>query len=121
MGRRAQDLAPGRAAEEACETLGRDRALILHFEDLIAHSRDERYRALLDFLHLEDEPEMRQFFDSQMDGSKAHSGRWREGLESAEAERRDAEYRAALALLAKGRAGGIGRRLQSLLGQTLST
>ena len=104
-----------RRSEDACSELGSARTHLVYFEDLISRARESSYRALLDFLELEDEPAMRDFFETQMDGTKAHTGRWRDGLERSEVERRERDYRGALERLASGRPGGIGSVLKSRL------
>lgn len=49
-------------------------------DEIVAGDREAVYSGLLDFLEIEDEPEMRQFFEEEMSASNAHKERWREGL-----------------------------------------
>ncbi len=49
-------------------------------DEIVAGDRETVYASLLEFLELDDEPEMRRFFDEEMSASNAHKERWREGL-----------------------------------------
>lgn len=49
-------------------------------DEIVAGDRDAVYAGLLDFLEIDDEPEMRRFFEHEMSASNAHKERWREGL-----------------------------------------
>jgi len=50
---------------------------VVLLDDLVGHDRERTYAGLLDFLGVEDEEEMRSFFDGQMTAERAHVGRWR--------------------------------------------
>lgn len=54
-------------------------------DEIVAGDREAVYAGLLEFLELDDEPAMRQFFEVEMSASAAHKERWREGL-SADAQ-----------------------------------
>lgn len=71
--------------------------LTLQLEDLIVRDREDSYRRLLDFLRAEDDPATRKWFDTESPASKAHAGRWREGLDASAAARIDEHYAAILA------------------------
>jgi sulfotransferase family protein len=49
-------------------------------DEIVAGDRETVYASLLDFLEIEDEPLMREFFDGEMSATNAHKERWREGL-----------------------------------------
>lgn len=49
-------------------------------DEIVAGDREAVYSGLLEFLELDDEPEMRRFFEDEMSASNAHKERWREGL-----------------------------------------
>lgn len=49
-------------------------------DEIVAGDREAVYAGLLDFLELDDEAEMRRFFEEEMSASNAHKERWREGL-----------------------------------------
>jgi hypothetical protein len=53
---------------------------VLVLDDLVWGDRQRAYGELLGFLELDDEPAMREFFDSQMSADAANRERWREGL-----------------------------------------
>jgi hypothetical protein len=68
-----------------------EKLLVISMDELVHGDREASYGQLLEFLHIDDEPEMREFFDTKMDADAAHRERWREGLsedEQAELERR---------------------------------
>jgi hypothetical protein len=57
-----------------------DRFRVVLLDDLVGSDREAQFAGLLDFLGLEDEPGMREFFEREMTPSAAHVGRWREGV-----------------------------------------
>jgi hypothetical protein len=56
-----------------------DRFRVVLLDDLVGTRRQQEYAGLLDFLGLEDEEPMREFFTHEMTPEAAHVGRWREG------------------------------------------
>ena len=79
-----------RQAEEGVRGLteeGRRRLHVISLDELVQSNRDETYTELLDFLGIEDEPAMREFFEAEMNADAAHRERWRKGLDEAEQER----------------------------------
>jgi hypothetical protein len=56
---------------------GEDRVLTLRMEDLLLYDREASFRRLLEFLGLDDDPAVRQFFEERATGDRAHIGRWR--------------------------------------------
>ena len=57
-----------------------DRFRLVLLDDLVGHDRERTYSGLLGFLGIEDEPEMRSFFEQGMTAEQAHVGRWRREL-----------------------------------------
>jgi hypothetical protein len=62
----------------ACDRIPRDRIHVVQVEDLIVRNRDATYRGLLDFLGLDDDPGMREFFRERVTPEKLHTGRWQQ-------------------------------------------
>jgi hypothetical protein len=60
---------------------------VISLDELVQSDRDRTSAELLDFLGIEDEPAMREFFDTEMTADAAHRERWRKGLDEAEQER----------------------------------
>lgn len=57
-----------------------DQFRVVLLDDLVAGDRDASYARLLEFLGVNDDQRMREFFESEMGPGAAHQGRWREGL-----------------------------------------
>jgi len=64
----------------------RERLRVISLDELVLSDRDGAYAELCDFLGVEDEPAMREFFDAEMNADAAHRERWRKGLDEAEQE-----------------------------------
>ncbi len=62
----------------------RERLCVISLDELVWSDREDAYAALLGFLGVDDEPAMREFFDSEMSADAAHRERWRKGLSEAE-------------------------------------
>jgi hypothetical protein len=69
-----------REAHRGFKELPRDRVLTIQLEDLVANRRDYTYERILEFLGLQDEPEMHSFFDDKISAENAHVGRWQASL-----------------------------------------
>ena len=54
--------------------------LTISLDELVAGDREAVYGEILGFLEIEDEDDMRSFFEEEMSASAAHKERWREGL-----------------------------------------
>jgi hypothetical protein len=65
--------------------------LALSLDELAGEDREAAYASLLEFLGLEDEPPMREFFEREVNAENANRGRWRDGL-SADAQREVIEH-----------------------------
>ena len=72
------------------------RVVAISLDELVWGDRERAYRELLDFLELEEEPAMREFFDGEVHADAAHRERWREGLTEAEQEQVRLRYEEAL-------------------------
>jgi len=70
-----------RRIEAGVRELPPGRVLTVSLDELVDGDREQVYEQLLDFLGLESEPAMREFFEEEMSASAAHRERWREGLE----------------------------------------
>jgi hypothetical protein len=57
-----------------------DRFRVVLLDDLVGVDRERQYAELLEFLGLEDEPGIREFFEREMTPEAAHVGRWRHGV-----------------------------------------
>lgn len=60
-----------------------ERFRVIMLDGLVGANREATYEGLLAFLGIDDEPGMRSFFETEMTPSRAHVGRWREGLRPA--------------------------------------
>jgi hypothetical protein len=69
-----------RMIEAGVRELPEGKLLTISLDELVDGDRDAVYSQVVDFLGIEDEPEMRRFFEEEMSASAAHKERWREGL-----------------------------------------
>jgi hypothetical protein len=60
----------------ACESLPAHQVLVVQMEDLVVNDREGSYARLLEFLDLDDAPEMRTFQRNHLRTDLAHIGRW---------------------------------------------
>jgi sulfotransferase family protein len=58
--------------------------LTVGLDELVHGDREAAYASVLGFLEIEDEPAMREFFDTEVSADAAHRERWREGLDAGE-------------------------------------
>ncbi len=95
-----------RMAEEGVRGLSPDARARLHvtsLDDLVWGDRERTYAELLDFLGVDDEQPVREFFELKMSADAAHRERWREGLDAGEQQAITAAYERTLERLeAKG-------------------
>jgi hypothetical protein len=86
-----------RLAEEGVRGLP-DRGLLhaVSLDELVWGDREPSYRDLLEFLEIEEEPAMREYFETRMNAANAHRERWREGLTEDEQVELQARYETAL-------------------------
>ena len=69
-----------RAIDDGANALSSSELCVVVLDDLVLGDREGTYGRLLDFLGIDDEPGMREFFDLLMHPDAAHLARWREGL-----------------------------------------
>jgi sulfotransferase family protein len=91
--RRADLGVKGLAADD------RSRLHLISLDELVWADRERTYGELLDFLGVDDQQPMRDFFELRMTGQAANLGRWREGLDAAEQREVSEHYETTLARL----------------------
>jgi len=70
-----------RGTEDGAEfAIPAERFHVVLLEDLVGHDREGSYGRLLEFLGIDDEPAMHDFFATEMTAERAHLGRWRKEL-----------------------------------------
>lgn len=89
------------SAKRATQQLSSSQFLNIRLEDLVADKRTETYREILNFLEISDQEQISKYFAEEVDGFRAHIGRWKSD------ERFDNEFhikfdRAVSELLAEG-------------------
>ncbi len=67
-----------RGIDAQVRRLPEHRTTTILLEELVRDHRDETYEALLAYLNLEDESQVRGFFDETVTADRAHLGRWRD-------------------------------------------
>jgi Sulfotransferase family len=77
----------------------RERLHVVSLDELVQSDREASYAELRRFLGVDDEPPMREFFETEMNADAAHRERWRKGLNEGEQEHVVDLYEAALAQL----------------------
>ena len=91
-----------RQAEQGVRGLSgadRDRLAVISLDELVWSDREAAYAELCEFLGIDDEPAMREFFDSEMNADAAHRERWRKGLSTIDQEEIVSVYESTLARL----------------------
>lgn len=74
------------SANRATQQLNSSQYLNIRLEDLVAENRDETYKEILNFLEISDQEQINKYFTEEVDGNRAHIGRWRTD------ERLDSEF-----------------------------
>jgi hypothetical protein len=77
----------------------RKRLRVISLDELVFSNREGSYAELCEFLGVEDEPAMREFFEKEMNAEAAHRERWRKGLTGDEQAEIVRQYEATLARL----------------------
>ena len=85
-----------RRVERGLTEIDPERVLAIGLDALVDEEREAVYGELLDFLHLNDRPRIRSFFDEQMSAESSHRDRWREGLDESEQAALTRHYEGAL-------------------------
>ena len=96
---RAIEAGVRRTDEGAESALGPAELCVVVLDDLVWTDRESSYGRLLDFLEVDDDVAMAEFFEDQMHPAAAHVARWREGLGRIERARVQRRYESALAAL----------------------
>ncbi len=82
--------------ERGIATVPPEKVLHLSLDAMVAGDRDQAYGSLLAFLGIEDEPRMREYFDTQVTEQNASRDRWRRGLSEREQAELTGRYERAL-------------------------
>ena len=77
-------------AVQAKTKIPKHQHLTLWLEDLVSNAREQSYQRLLEVVGLTDDEKMREFFNQEVNGDRAHIGRWRSDFQDPEVVR--AEY-----------------------------
>jgi hypothetical protein len=85
--------------ERGIATVPPAKVLHLSLDRLVAGYREEAYRSLLVFLEIEDEPRMRDYFETEVTEAKANRERWRQGLSEAQQRELTDRYEHAIAAM----------------------
>lgn len=85
-----------RRIDAAVRELPDDRLLTISLDELAYGARERTYARLLDFLELDDEPAMREYFETEVTAEAAHRERWRQGLSPQDQDRVQALYESTL-------------------------
>lgn len=76
-----------------------ERLHTVSLDDLVAGDRERAYGELREFVGIDDDREMRRFFDEEMDAGAAHQDRWRQGLSEQQQDELEREYETTLSRL----------------------
>jgi len=85
-----------RRIDDAVGQIPPDRLTVVSLDELVYGDRERTYGELLEGVGLEDELEMRSYFETKMSPERAHRERWREGLSATEQEQYVQRYQEAL-------------------------
>jgi sulfotransferase family protein len=123
-----------RVIDAGARQMPADKLLVVNLEDMVKNDRERCYQRLLEFLEADDEPGMREYFDTKMTVERANLDRWRNDLPEDEQEQLTRDYAKALERLVgegvevasdlaeradielTGSGGGTGSRLRRRLG-----
>jgi hypothetical protein len=86
--------------ERGVRAIPDERLHAISLDELVGDEREEAYAGLLEFLEIEDEPEMRAFLDHEVTPAAAHVERWKQGLSADQQRELAAEYERTLERLA---------------------
>jgi hypothetical protein len=86
--------------DEAAREIPPERLLVISLDELAYGDRELQYGRLLDFLELDDEQPMREYFDREVTAENAHRDRWQDGLSPAAREELRRHYERTLDRLA---------------------
>lgn len=81
-----------RAIEEGVRAVPSERLLAVSLDDLVTGDREGTLARILDFADIEEEPAVRQWFETTVSPGNLNSGRWRSGLSDEEKRAISAHY-----------------------------
>lgn len=90
-----------RRIDAAVREIPEDRLLVISLDDLAYGDRDRAYARLLEFLDLDDEERMHEYFEREVTATNAHRDRWRDGLDPDAQEELRRAYEQTLERLAR--------------------
>ncbi len=73
-----------REIERGVRDVPPDRLHAISLDELVGKDREAAYAGLMEFLRLDDEPEIRGYLDRQVTPQASHRGRWRDRLSEAD-------------------------------------
>lgn len=82
-----------RASHRGIQAVPDESVLVIHLDDLVARDREATFRRIVEFLEIDDDAPMRDWFDRKISADRAHVGQWRERMPPPEARRVDRRYR----------------------------
>lgn len=82
-----------RESDAGIRSLPPERLLTVHLDDFVAHDREATLERVIDFLCLDDDRPVREFFVEHISAEAAHVGAWRERMAPPDARRVDRRYR----------------------------
>jgi hypothetical protein len=68
--------------DQAVRKIPPERLHVVSLDELAYANRDVAYRELLEFLEVDDEPGLREYYDREVSEEHAHPERWRVGLDA---------------------------------------
>jgi hypothetical protein len=68
------------SSHRALGKVPRESVIEIQLEELAHFNRESEYERLLDFLGLEDEPKIRNYFESEVDGERVIAQKWRDEI-----------------------------------------
>jgi Sulfotransferase family len=82
-----------RAADRSMREIPQGTMLTVFLDDLTAHDRERTFARVVEFLEIDDETPMREYFEAEVSEERAHVGQWRERMAPADARMIDRRYR----------------------------
>jgi hypothetical protein len=89
-----------RRIDTAAREIPPERLHVISLDELAYGDRERTYGRLLDFLELDDEPGIREYFERHVTAENAHRDRWRDGLDPDAQEELQRHYERTLERLA---------------------
>lgn len=73
-----------RLQDKARENVPREQFELIWLEDLVKRDRERTYQKLLELVDIEDHPDMRRYFETEVLPERAHIGRWKQSFNNHE-------------------------------------